>query len=135
MIGKIIKYLIEHGFSESINSNIYFYNTLTKNKDLFESLRPNKVRIYSCGPTVYSVPHIGNMRAFIFADLLQRTLKYNGYKVKHVINITDVGHLTDDADEGEDKIEKQAKKENKSAKEISEEITAIFFKHLKEDLF
>ena len=71
----------------------------------------NTVRIYSCGPTVYSYAHIGNFRAYIFMDNLRRVLKYNGYNLNHVMNITDVGHLTSDADEGEDKMEKAARKE------------------------
>lgn len=86
--------------------------------------------MYSCGPTVYSYQHIGNMRAYIFADILKKTLEYNNLKVKQVINITDVGHLTSDADTGEDKLEKAAKKEGKSAEEISE----FYFTIFKEDL-
>jgi cysteinyl-tRNA synthetase len=113
-------------------TGIYFYNTLGKTKEEFRSLQEGKVKIYTCGPTVYDVPHIGNLRAFIFADTLQRVLRFNGYSVEHVINITDVGHLSDDADSGEDKIEKKAKERQKSAQEIAKEITDIFFNNLKE---
>ena len=86
---------------------IYLYNTLTHEKEKFKPINPNEVKMYSCGPTVYSYAHIGNMRAYIFADTLKRMLEYNGLKVNHVMNITDVGHLTSDADTGEDKMEKQ----------------------------
>lgn len=75
---------------------------------------PGEARVYSCGPTVYNYPHIGNMRAYVFADVLGHTLSFKGYRLTHVINITDVGHLTDDADAGEDKLEKAAKKEPRS---------------------
>ena len=79
--------------------NIYFYNTLTKTKDEFEPLEGNKVRIYSCWPTVYKDATIGNMKSYIFMDTLRRVLKYNGYTLKHAMNITDVGHLVSDGDE------------------------------------
>lgn len=87
--------------------------------------------MYNCGPTVYWYQHIGNLKAYLFADLLRRTLEFNGYKVKQVINVTDVGHLTSDADEGEDKMEKAAKKEGKTAKEISHFYFDLFQKDLK----
>ena len=74
-------------------------------------VHPGEARVYTCGPTVYNYPHIGNMRAYVFADVLGRTLSWKGYKLTHVINITDVGHLTDDADAGEDKLEKAAARE------------------------
>ena len=80
---------------------IQFYNTLTRKKQEFEPSQDNTVRMYSCGPTVYSYAHIGNLRAYIFMDTLRRVLKYNGYKINGVMNITDVGHLTSDADTGE----------------------------------
>ena len=99
--------------------DIYFYNTLTKKKDKFEALEKDEVRIYTCGPTVYYDAHIGNLRAYLFMDTLRRVLKYNGYKLKHVMNITDVGHLVSDADEGEDKMMVAAKRENKSPWEIA----------------
>ena len=100
--------------------DIYFYNTLTKKKEKFTPLDENEVRLYTCGPTVYYDAHIGNLRAYLFMDSLRRTLKYNGYKLKHVMNITDVGHLTSDADEGEDKMMVAAKRENKDPYEIAE---------------
>ena len=109
---------------------IKLYNTLTKTKDDFVPLDKNAVRIYSCGPTVYSYAHIGNFRTYIFMDNLRRMLEYNGYKLKHVMNITDVGHLESDADEGEDKMEKAAKKENKSPYEIAAFYTKAFFEDM-----
>lgn len=96
------------------------FNTLTRTKDEFKPIDENEVRLYSCGPTVYNYAHIGNLRAYLFMDTLRRTLKYNGYKLKHVMNITDVGHLTSDADEGEDKMLKAAKLENKNPFEIAD---------------
>lgn len=99
--------------------DIYFYNTLTRKKEKFEALEGNTVRMYSCGPTVYYDAHIGNLRAYLFMDSLRRVLKYNGYNLKHVMNITDVGHLTSDADEGEDKMMVAAKRENKDPWEIA----------------
>ncbi len=105
---------------------IQFYNTLTRKKQEFEPSQDNTVRMYSCGPTVYSYAHIGNLRAYIFMDTLRRVLKYNGYKLNGVMNITDVGHLTSDADTGEDKMEKASKKENKSPYEIAEFYTKWF---------
>ena len=83
--------------------------------------------MYSCGPTVYSFAHIGNFRAYVFMDTLRRVLQYNGYNLKHVMNITDVGHLESDADEGEDKMEKAARKENKDPYEIANFYTHKFF--------
>ena len=109
---------------------IKLYNTLTKQKSDFIPLNGNEVRIYSCGPTVYSYAHIGNFRAYTFVDNLRRTLEYNGYTLKHVMNITDVGHLESDADEGEDKMEKAAKKENKDPYEIAKFYTDAFFKDM-----
>ncbi len=106
---------------------IYFYNTLTKRKQVFKSIKDKQVGLYTCGPTVYSTAHIGNLRTYIFGDILKRVLLYQGYKVKHVMNITDVGHLTSDADTGEDKVEKAAKKSKKSAFEIAEFYTKSFF--------
>lgn len=98
---------------------IKLYNTLTRKKQNFKSLKNKKVGFYSCGPTVYNYAHIGNLRTYIFNDILKRVLESNGYKVKHIMNLTDVGHLTSDADTGEDKLEKAAKKENKTAWEIA----------------
>ncbi|PZQ24520.1 MAG: cysteine--tRNA ligase [Sphingopyxis macrogoltabida] len=84
------------------------FNSLTRALETFTPVHPGEARVYSCGPTVYNYPHIGNMRAYVFADTLGRTLSAKGYRLTHVINITDVGHLTDDADAGEDKLEKAA---------------------------
>ena len=109
---------------------IYFYNTLTRKKEEFHSIDENRVRMYSCGPTVYSYAHIGNFRTYIFMDTLRRVLKYNGYELKHVMNITDVGHLESDADEGEDKMEKAARKEKKDPYEIANFYTEIFLKDM-----
>lgn len=109
---------------------IYLHNTLGRKKELFKPIKSKKVGIYSCGPTVYNSAHIGNLRAYIFADILARVFVYNGYKVKHIINITDVGHLVSDDDEGEDKIELQSKKEGHSASEIADFHTRNFFNDL-----
>ena len=110
--------------------SLKLYNTLTKQKEEFKPLEGNEVRIYTCGPTVYSFAHIGNFRAYIFMDNLRRVLQANGYTLKHVMNITDVGHLESDADEGEDKMEKAAKKENKDPYEIAAFYTDIFFRDM-----
>lgn len=110
--------------------NIKLYNTLTRKEENFTPLEGNEVRIYSCGPTVYSYAHIGNFRSYVFMDNLRRVLKYNGYNLKHVMNITDVGHLESDADEGEDKMEKAARKENKNPYEIAEFYTKAFFEDM-----
>jgi cysteinyl-tRNA synthetase len=106
------------------------YNTLTRKKETFKPIDKNEVTMYNCGPTVYWYQHIGNLKAYIFADLLRRALGFNGYKVKQVINVTDVGHLTSDADDGEDKMERAAKKEGRTAKEISH----YYFNLFREDL-
>jgi len=110
--------------------SIYFYNTLTKKKEQFKPLEGGTVRIYTCGPTVYKDATIGNMKSYIFMDTLRRVLKYNGYKLKHAMNITDVGHLVSDGDEGEDKIVKAANEEKKSPLEITEFYTDRFLKDL-----
>ncbi len=110
---------------------IKFYNTLTKKVEEFKSIEPNKVKMYSCGPTVYSFAHIGNFRAYIFMDTLRRVLKYNGYTIDGVMNFTDVGHLVSDADEGEDKMEVAAKRENKTPLEISQFYGEYFLKDAK----
>ena len=107
------------------------YNTLTRKKEEFAPLDGKTVRMYSCGPTVYNFAHIGNMRTYIFMDILRRTLRYEGYKVKGVMHITDVGHLLSDADEGEDKMEKAAKEQQKSPYEIADFYTKVFFDDLK----
>ncbi len=107
---------------------IKFYNTLTKQKQDFVPQKGKTVRMYTCGPTVYDYAHIGNLRSFIFADILRRTLEFGGYKVNAVMNITDVGHLVSDADSGEDKLEVAKKREGKNAWEIAEFYTNAFFK-------
>ena len=110
--------------------DIYFYNTLTRKKEIFKPINAEEVRIYTCGPTVYYFAHIGNLRAYLFMDNLRRVLRYNGYHLKHVMNITDVGHLVSDADEGEDKMLKAAKRENKNPFEIAEFYMNAFFKDI-----
>ena len=107
------------------------YNTASRKKEELEPMVPGKVGIYSCGPTVYSSPHIGNMYAYICWDVLVRTLRYLGYEVKQVVNITDVGHLTSDADEGEDKMEKGSKKEGVSAWDLAKKYENEFLENLK----
>ncbi|MEY4839023.1 MAG: hypothetical protein RLZZ475_2882 [Pseudomonadota bacterium] len=96
------------------------FNSLTRSLEVFEPVHPGEARVYTCGPTVYNYPHIGNMRAYVFADVLGRTMTWKGLKLTHVINITDVGHLTDDADAGEDKMEKMAAEKAQSIWDIAE---------------
>ena len=110
--------------------DIYFYNTLTKKKELFIPIEKGKVRMYSCGPTVYKDATIGNMRTNLFQDTLRRVLRYNGYELKHAMNITDVGHLVSDGDEGEDKMIKSAIEEHKTPLQIAEYYTKLFFRDL-----
>ena len=110
--------------------DLYFYNTLTRSKEKFKPLNNEEVRIYSCGPTVYKDATIGNMRTNIFQDVLRRVLRYNGYKIKHAMNITDVGHLVSDGDEGEDKMLKSAREEHKTPLEIAQHYTELFFKDM-----
>jgi len=105
---------------------LYLYNTLTRRKEAFKALFEDYVVLYTCGPTVYNFAHIGNLRTYIFEDVLKRVLQYNGYRVRHVMNITDVGHLTGDRDMGEDKIESGATREGKSAWEIAAFYTRAF---------
>ncbi|MDQ7780453.1 MAG: cysteine--tRNA ligase [Planctomycetota bacterium] len=105
---------------------LQLYNTQSKRKETFEPLRPGIVRMYNCGPTVYSDPHIGNFRAFIFADLLRRYLEYKGLTVTQVMNLTDVGHILEDQDEGEDRMETAAKRENKDPWEIARRYANVF---------
>ena len=109
---------------------IYLYNTLTRKKEEFEPIDKKEVKMYSCGPTVYSFAHIGNFRTYVFVDSLRRVLKYNGYKMKHVMNITDVGHLTSDSDTGEDKMIKAAKREGKNPYEIAKFYTDAFMEDM-----
>ena len=110
---------------------LHLYNTLTRKKEEFKPIEEGKVSFYSCGPTVYNYAHIGNLRTYVFNDILKKVLKYNGYDVNHVMNITDVGHLTDDADDGEDKMEKGAKREGKTVWEVAEFYTQEFKKDIK----
>jgi len=101
-------------------SPLVLYNSLTRAAEPFQPVHAGEARVYTCGPTVYNYPHIGNMRSYVFADVLGRTLSFKGYRLTHVINITDVGHLTDDADAGEDKMEKMARAEARSIWDIAE---------------
>src|SRR3989338_7170653 len=116
---------------------LYLYNTLGKSKQIFTlPAQASAVRMYNCGPTVYDVQHIGNLSMFVFADTLRRALEYNNFSVKQVINITDVGHLTSDADEGEDKMTKGLKREGKkltleNMRELGERYTQIFLDDLR----
>ncbi|MBQ2638611.1 cysteine--tRNA ligase [Candidatus Saccharibacteria bacterium] len=105
------------------------YNTLTKKLETFKPLNPDEVKIYTCGPTVYDFPHVGNYTSYIYWDLLIRTLKKNGFTPKRVLNLTDVGHLASDADEGEDKLEKGAKRENKTVWEIADFYSNYFLEN------
>ncbi len=107
------------------------YNTLIRKKQVFKPTKKGRVGLYTCGPTVYWFAHVGNLRAYLFEDVLKRVLRYNGYRVKHVMNITDVGHLTSDADTGEDKMEKGAKREKKTVWQIAQFYTKAFKKDLK----
>src|SRR5438105_11120921 len=106
---------------------LQLYNTLSRSKEAFVPLDPPKAGMYTCGPTVYNYLHIGNMRTYIFEDVLRRVLQYNGYQVRHVLNITDVGHLTSDADEGEDKMTVGAQRSGKSPAEIARFFTDVYF--------
>ena len=106
---------------------MYLYNSATRKKELFVPNHPDIVKMYTCGPTVYHYAHIGNLRSYIMEDILDRYLRYSGYNLKRVMNITDVGHLTSDADEGEDKMLKGAKREHKSVMEIAKFYTDAFF--------
>lgn len=103
------------------------FNSLTRSLETFQPVHAHEARVYSCGPTVYNYPHIGNMRAYVFADVLGRTLTFKGYRLTHVINITDVGHLTDDADAGEDKLEKAAKDRAQSIWDIARHYTEAYW--------
>ena len=106
------------------------YNTLTRRKEVFTSIEPGKVRMYTCGPTVYNYAHIGNLRSYIFADVTRRALEYFGYVVPQVMNVTDVGHLTGDVDAGEDKMEVEARKEGRDIWEIARYFEQVFFEDI-----
>ena len=107
------------------------FNSLTREIETFTPVHPGEARVYTCGPTVYNYPHIGNMRAYVFADVLGRTLSWKGYDLTHIINITDVGHLTDDADEGEDKMEKMAAERAQSIWDIAKHYTEAYWADVK----
>jgi cysteinyl-tRNA synthetase len=112
-------------------SPLRLFNSLTRQLEPFEPVHASEARVYTCGPTVYNYPHIGNMRAYVFADTLGRVLSYKGYKLTHVINITDVGHLTDDADAGEDKMEKMAAEKAQSIWDIAKHYTEAYWADIK----
>ena len=123
--------LINRVVIKVIIMQIKIFNTLTRKNEIFKPLKDGQVGIYECGPTVYSYAHVGNLRTYIFEDLLKRVFLVNGFKVKQVMNITDVGHLTSDADTGEDKLEIGAKREKRSVWEISDFYTKTFFEDLR----
>ena len=104
------------------------YNTMGRRVEPFVPLKAGEVGLYCCGPTVYNYAHIGNLRTYVFEDVLRRTLEHAGYRVTHVMNVTDVGHLTDDADDGEDKMEKGARREGRTVWEVAEFYTRAFFR-------
>ncbi|RDC59563.1 Cysteine--tRNA ligase [Alteripontixanthobacter maritimus] len=108
-------------------TELRLFNSLTRSIEPFVPVHPGEARVYSCGPTVYNYPHIGNMRAYVFADVLGRTLSWAGYRLTHVINITDVGHLTDDADAGEDKLEKMAAEKSRDIWDIARYYTQAYW--------
>ena len=108
-----------------------FYNTLSGKKEDFVPMDGKTVRMYSCGPTVYNYAHIGNLRTYVFMDLIRRTLRFEGYKLKGVMNITDVGHLMADSDDGEDKMAVAAREQQLSPWEIAEKYAKVFFEDLK----
>ena len=115
--------------------SLKFYNTLTRAKEEFTPIDKDEVRMYTCGPTVYNYAHIGNLRAYVFADILHRTLMYGGFKVKQVMNITDIGHLSSDADSGEDKMTKGLLRESKELNlKNMRELAEFYAEKFKEDL-
>lgn len=116
--------------TESHSAPLTLFNSLTRSAEEFAPVNPGKAHVYTCGPTVYNYQHIGNMRAFIFADTLGRTLSWKGYDLSHIINITDVGHLTSDADAGDDKMEKAASESGKSAWDIAKFYTDAYWRDI-----
>jgi cysteinyl-tRNA synthetase len=124
---RFLRFVSRHG-----NADMQVYNSLTRKKEPFETLEEGVVRMYNCGPTVYNRQHIGNFRAFLFADVLRRWLEYLGYRVQQVMNITDVGHLTDDADvDGDDKIEAQARREKVDPQKIADTYAEQFLEDIR----
>src|SRR5258706_12199135 len=107
-------------------TDIYLTNSLSRKKEKFTSIQPNKVGMYTCGFTVYDYPQIGNWRKYVMDDVLRRMLTFNGYEVTHVQNVTDVGHLVSDEDEGEDKLEKGSRKFGKDPWEVAKFFTDYF---------
>ena len=118
------------GPENDFGAPLELFNTLGRRLERFEPRVPGRVSVYSCGPTVYAYQHIGNMRTYVFADTLGRVLRWKGYEVRHVVNITDVGHLTSDEDEGEDKMEAGARREGRTIWEIAEHYTKAFMEDL-----
>lgn len=112
--------------------DFYIYNTMTRDKERLVPIKDNEVKMYTCGPTVYNYAHIGNLRTYIFEDILKKSLEYNGLNVKHVMNVTDVGHLQSDSDTGEDKMALGAKREHKSVWEIARFYENAFFNDCRE---
>ncbi len=110
--------------------DLFLYNSLTRQKELFTPIDPSKVKLYTCGMTVYDYAHIGHGRKYVMDDTIKRALIYNGFNVNHVQNVTDVGHLVSDADDGEDKLEKGAKKQNKTVWEVAEFFTKNFYESM-----
>src|SRR5690606_17981410 len=119
------------GKRSRMTASLRLFNSLTRELETFEPIHPGEARVYTCGPTVYNYPHIGNMRAYVFADVLGRALSWKGYALTHVINITDVGHLTDDADAGEDKLEKAAAERAQSIWDIARHYTEAYWADIK----
>ena len=109
---------------------VRLYNTLGREIQDFNPIKQSEVGLYCCGPTVYNYAHIGNLRTYVFEDILRRALEFAGYKVNHVMNVTDVGHLTGDEDDGEDKMEKSARETGKTPEEIAEFYTEAFFRDI-----
>ena len=114
-----------------MENKFQFYNTLTRKVETVIPHEDGKIGMYTCGPTVYHFAHIGNLRSYIMEDVLEKSLRYVGYDVKRVMNITDVGHLSSDADTGEDKMLKGAKREHKTVMEIAKYYTDAFFSDCK----
>jgi len=113
-------------FAKQRARQVMLFNTMSRTKEIVKPLHGKRVGMYACGPTVYDYPHIGNLRTYVMEDILRRVLEFNGFKVKHVMNITDVGHLVSDADTGEDKVESTARRERKTAWEVAEFYTKMF---------